>query len=77
MEKMLDLDSQKASIFEESKEKKGDKSKEIDTIVDDAKKLKLNESYAQVIGVPQNSNTHIGKCELFDCSVVFDPISSL
>ena len=75
--KLMDSDSQISSDFEESKEEKVEISNKIDIVVDEAKKSKLNESNAQVIGVLRNSNTQIGKCELLDCSVVFNVIRSL
>ena len=74
---MSNSDSPKSPNLQESKEKKADISKEIDTVADDAKKSKLNESNTQVISVLRNSNKQIGKCELFDRSVVFDVIRSL
>ena len=61
---MLNLNSQKSSNLEESKEIKADISNETEIIVDDVEKPKLNESNAQLIRGPQNSTTHIGKYEL-------------
>ena len=58
---MLNSNAQEPSNLEESKGKKADISKQTEAGVNAEKKPKLDESDAQVIKVPLNSNVNTGK----------------